>query len=374
MAKMSGGTLLQSRKGPVSERSHGSAVKCAPTLDALNEQVIILRRDDIGVDVSLAPAVDWSAFDKGEIAVQLRDTEGLAEGSVAIKASTLKRIHPALLPTQLEKEYFFPISLKTVVLQLQTHMRRITEEPPNPVPADFDTPIAQVAREDEGFFKLAKAAEQEETAIVETAQEKRKTSGPVLTPADRPASAGVRRKSSTGDTSSEPSLRSFLMVPVPPKSAGPETVSGQAECAGSKTGAIEQSALRRRGLERLQEIFMTEDKLNAHQVANLLSAFPKVTSAMVLGDGRVLGGNLPDDYDLETALLAPKIMRSVRAFNPRLKVDEISAFTLLGDRPVTLFAYGNVYILISHEGRGLLPGMRERIGEVARALDELCGG
>ena len=108
-------------------------------------------------------------------------------------------------------------------------------------------------------------------------------------------------------------------------------------------------------------------------MANLLAAFPKVTSAMILlGDGRVLGGNLPDGYDLETALLAPTIMRSIRAFNRRVRVNETAAFTLLGERPVTLFADGNVYILISYEGRGLLPGMRERIGEVARALDALC--
>jgi hypothetical protein len=374
MARMFGDSLLQSRKGSVSERSHSSAADCASTLGALNEQVIILRREDIGADASVAPALDWSAFDKGEIAVQLKDTEGLAEGSVTIKASTLQRIHPALLPIQLEKEYLFPISLKTVVLQVQTHMRRITEETPNPVPADFDTPIAQVAREDEGFFKLAKAAERKETPIDETAaQAKQKISGPVLTPADRPAFTVLRRKPSE-TTDSEPFLRSNAMIPVPPQSARPETEAGQAECAGSKTGAIEQRALKRCGLERLQEIFMTEEKLDAQQVANLLAAFPKVTSAMVLlGDGRVLGGDLPEGYDLETALLAPKIMQSVRAFNPRLRVNETSALTLLGDRPVTLFADGNVYILISHEGRGLLPGMRGRIGEIARALDALCG-
>jgi hypothetical protein len=91
------------------------------------------------------------------------------------------------------------------------------------------------------------------------------------------------------------------------------------------------------------------------------------------GDGTVLGGNLPEGYHLATALLAPVIMRSVQEFNRRLRSNEVSAFTLLGDQPVTLFAEGNVYILVSHQGRGLLPGVRERIGEVARALDALCG-
>jgi hypothetical protein len=115
---------------------------------------------------------------------------------------------------------------------------------------------------------------------------------------------------------------------------------------------------------------MTEDQLDSAQVANLVAAFPKVSSAMVmLADGTVLGGNVPDGYHLETALRAPLIMRSVQEFNRQLRSQETSAFTLLGDIPVTLFVEGNVYILISHQGRGLLPGVRERIGEVARALD-----
>ena len=63
------------------------------------------------------------------------------------------------------------------------------------------------------------------------------------------------------------------------------------------------------------------------------------------------------------------IVRSVQEFSRRLRSHQTPAFTLLGDPSVTLFAEGKVYILISHEGRGLLPGVRERIGEVARALD-----
>jgi hypothetical protein len=115
---------------------------------------------------------------------------------------------------------------------------------------------------------------------------------------------------------------------------------------------------------------MMDDLLDAPQVANLVAAFPKVKSALVMrDDGTVLGGNVPDGYHLETALLAPVIMRSVQEFNRRLRSVEMSAFTLLGGVPVTLFAEGSICILISHEGRGLVPGVRERIGEVARALD-----
>jgi hypothetical protein len=366
--------LLRIRKDLASEHSQSTAGDFARASGEMNEQVIILCREDIRADGAGAPLLDWSTFEKGEIAVQLRDTEGFADGRVTIRASTLKRIHPALLPIPLEAEYLFPISLKTVVLQVQTHLRESAEEMPNVVGPDFDTPIAQVAREDEGFFKLAKVSEPKEMPIDEMAQAKQKIPGPILTPADRPASPMLRIKFPTEYRNAEPPSRSSAKISGLPQPAGPENDAGKAEPTGPKIGTPAQNSLRRIGLERLREIFMTEDQLDARQVANLLAAFPKVNSAMImLRDGTVLGGNLPEGYHLETALLVPVIMQSVLEFNRRLRSNEISAFTLLGDQPVTLFGEGNVSILISHEGRGLLPGVRERIGEVASALDALCG-
>jgi hypothetical protein len=142
--------------------------------------------------------------------------------------------------------------------------------------------------------------------------------------------------------------------------------------AGTKIRADAQNRIRR-GLERLREIFMTEDQLDASQVAILLASFPKVKSALLMLDnGTVLGGTLPEGYHLEAALMTPVIMQRVRDFNHQLRADEASAFTLLGERPVSLFAGRHVYILIVHEGRGLLPGMRERISEIAKSLDALC--
>jgi hypothetical protein len=375
MSRKFGHALFSDRKDLASEHSDDSPGEFPPTLGELSEQVIILSREDIRADVPLAPVLDWSMFERPEIALQLKDTEGLAEGRLTIKASTLQRIHPALLPAPLAAECQFPISLKTVVLQVQAHLRRSSEERQNPAGPDFDTPIAQVAREDEGFFNLAKIAEPKETPIHETAQANRKIPGPVLTPADRPGSPMLRKKSLTEHVDSGPLSGSRAMTAAPPRSACSEAEGGRAEPAGPKSGVIALNSLRRIGMERLREIFMTEDQLDADQVAILLAAFPKVNSALImLGDGSVLGGNLPEGYHLETACRAPAIMRSVREFDRRLRPNETSAFTLLGNRPISLFAEGNVYILISHEGRGLLPGVRERIGEVAKAMNALCCG
>jgi hypothetical protein len=361
--------LFRNRKVPASEPSRGSVGEVGQPFEELKERVIILRKEDILAVAPAAPPLNWSAVEQGEIAVQLKDTEGLADGSVTIKASTLQRVHPALLPMQLEAEYLFPISLKTVVLQVQSHLRQSSEEKPEQVGADFDTPIAQAAREDEGFFKLAKASELKVTPIDETAHTKRKIAGPVLTPADRPSPPTSHRKLSPYTLTRTPSPSGPVGSPSF-QLASSGTESRQAERAAPTIEAVAQSSLRRTGLERLQEIFMMDDQLDAPQVANLIAAFPKVKSALVMrDDGTVLGGNVPDGYHLETALLAPVIMRDVQEFDRRLRSHEMSAFTLLGGVPVTLFAEGNICILISHEGRGLVPGVRERIGEVARALD-----
>jgi hypothetical protein len=371
---MFGSNLFRNRKGLAPEHSQSSAGDLPHTFEELSERVIILCREDFCIDASDAtfPPLNWSTFERGEIAVQLKDTEGLGDGRVTIKASKLQRIHPALLPNHLEGEYLFPLSLKAVVLQVQAHLRESSKERPKTVDADFDTLVAQVAREDEGFFKLAKRAEPKETPITETVQAKWKIAGPVLTPADRPVSPMLGTKFSTERSDPGAPLRSSAMRLAQSQSASPADEARKAEGGDPKCEGLTQSSLKRMGLERLREIFMTEEQLDARQVANLLAAFPKINSAMIMhGDGTVLGGNLPEGYHLETALLAPGIMRSVFDFNRRLRSNETSAFTLLGERPVTLFGEGDVYILVSHEGRGLLPGVRERVGEVARVLDVL---
>jgi hypothetical protein len=138
------------------------------------------------------------------------------------------------------------------------------------------------------------------------------------------------------------------------------------------TAAPAQKPPRKAGLERLQEIFMTEDLLDAREVAALIACFPKVSGALIfLGDGTLMGGELPKRFRVDATLLAPMVLRSAQEFGLRLKSQEPSAITVFLDQPVSLIAAGNVCILVSHEGRGLLPGMRERICEVAKALDML---
>jgi hypothetical protein len=366
-----GNYLFTNLKGQAPELSQTPSGDFPQALDELNEQRIVLRREDIRTDDPGAPELDWSKVDQEEIALQLKDTQGILDGRVTVKASTLQRIHPKLLPVQLDADYLFPVSLRTVVLQVQANLNQNSGEVVKPIGPDFDTPMAQVAREDEGFFKLEQLAQPPLAPAEERAETKRMAAEPTLTPADRPSLPLIRIKPRPEGSKSKPAI-----------ARGPHSAPTPSEYLEAKGTLIEkiglsgrwtaQKSLRRIGLERLQELFITEDLLDGCQVAKLLAALPKVKGALImLGDGTLVGGDLPEGYHLDSALLAPVIMRTVQEYSRRLKWSESSAFTIFGDPPVSIFGEGNVCILIAHERRGLLPGMLERIGETARALDAL---
>jgi hypothetical protein len=364
-----GNYLFSNLKGQAPELSRRTSGDLPHVFGELNEQMIVLRREDIRADDPGAPQLDWSKIDQGKIAVKLKDTQGMLDGRVTVKASTLQRIHPALLPVQLESDYLFAVSLRTVVLQVEAHLKQNLGEVVKPVGPDFDTPIAQIAREDEGFLKFEKLAQPPPAASEETAETKRIAAESTLSSVDRPSFPLIRTKPSAERAKSEPAIvEGPLSAPIQSEYA--EAKGTPIEKVGLSSRGIGRKPLRRIGLERLQEIFITEDLLDACQVAKLLAGFPKVKGALImLGDGTLLGGDLPEGYDLDSALLAPVIMRTVQEFGRRLKPSESSAFTIFGDPPVSVFAEGNVCILIAHERRGLLPGMLERIGETAKALD-----
>jgi hypothetical protein len=153
----------------------------------------------------------------------------------------------------------------------------------------------------------------------------------------------------------------------------PEVVESVAPKTSSEFAApVPDKPLRRVGLERLQEIFLTDDFLDARQVAKLLRAFPKVKGALILlEDGTVMGGDLPEGFNLGAAFAAPDLLRASRKFVDALNGSNVVAVTLHADIPISVFLEHRVCILIAHEGRGLLPGMRERIGDIAKALDAM---
>jgi hypothetical protein len=366
----------------------------------VEDQEIVLQPEDFTSEIG--GALNWASQAAKEIRVKLRQTDGLMDGRVTISAKILRELYPDLVPDQLQADTTFPLSLRSVVLQLQNVMRSPKGGPALAGAPDFDTPIAQVAREDEGFFKLeenacapaanppAAVSADDFGSVLPLIREKEQVredpaSAPpvqVVPPVapqkpqrsqnDPPADSGLL------DVVSRPAPRSqdpFADLPKPkapslktPPAVNPSPVAGNAKLLNPES----QKPQRRRGLELLQELFLTDDFLDAGQVAQLLRGFPKVRAALImLEDGTVLGGDLPENYRAGAALPAPALMRAVREFGTQLSSAEVSAFTVLADSPISVFLEGRVCLLVVHEGRGLLPGMRERFSQVTKALDAL---
>jgi hypothetical protein len=382
---------------------------------SVEDQEIVLQPVDFTTEIG--GALNWTSQESREIRVKLRQTDGLMDGRITISAKMLRELYPGLVPEQLKEETVFPLSLRAVVLQLQNVMRSPSDASALPGAPDFDTPIAQVAREDEGFFKLeentpSSTSSQNPLATSSTGdfgsvlplireKEQVRDNPPSLPPVqvvapfpsgkdasakkvvEPPSVPGLpdvaSRSLDDGAKSGDPSVPKDPFADLPkPKLPAPRLESAASPLPVEETPKPPEAEKRspkpqrRRGLELLQELFLTDDFLDAGQVAQLLGGFPKVRAALImLDDGTVLGGDLPANYRAGAALPAPALMRAVREFGTAISSAEVSAFTLLADLPISIFLEGRVCMLVVHEGRGLLPGMRERFCQVTKALDAL---
>jgi hypothetical protein len=362
----------------------------------LADQIIILRPEDFIDHDSGKDALNWSNLSPAEISVQFRDTSGLMEGRVAIAAGAIRRNYPSLIPPAIQDEVQFPVSLKTVVLQLQNCLRANSAQTVPTASIDFDTPIAQIAREDEGFLKLERVTESDATRA-KTANQAEPRSEPDPFPLIRektqsaPPNPPAIQVTWPPSPAPSPELRSDPFKDLP--KVGPNTGDGKSEVTSldreiapsaaavgpvqSKTGSesaaqVSDKSLRRLGLERLQEIFLTDDFLDARQVAKLLLAFPKVKGALILlEESTVAGGELPEGFNLAASFAAPNLLRASREFANALNGSNVVAITLFADTPISVFLERKLCILIAHEGRGLLPGMRERVSDIAKALNAM---
>jgi hypothetical protein len=122
-------------------------------------------------------------------------------------------------------------------------------------------------------------------------------------------------------------------------------------------------------LERLQEIFMTDDLLDVAQVLRLVSQFPRVTVAFAVARDGTIYGEAPalGGY----AGLVGGVVDGARRFAHMATGTECQGITILSERPLSIIGTENLSVILLHEGRALPPGMKERVGAIAQALSEL---
>jgi hypothetical protein len=360
----------------------------SPGPDALAGVMIRLGPSDfIGSGEGTSSVLNWSVVESKEIFVSFSDTQGLAEGRITISADALRKVYPSLVPVDTDKPFL--LSLRAVVLQVQRFLRPASS-PVTPLPGpDFDTPISQVAREDENFHRLepnmivggetrltpdtdrTSAGEESRFPLI---REKPKPPNPALTQATEEP---VRPEAKTPSTRPDP----FADLPkVGPAVIKPIQERIESKPAPAVTETLDPGTMsvqpdkpvRRVALERLQELFLTDDYLDAKAIARLLRAFPKVQAVLIMkADGTQLGGELPPGWSAETAQATPALLRQLQAYSMSLTGKAVPGCMLLTNSPVSIFLEGDICLLLVHGGRGLLPGMKERIAEIAKALSAM---
>jgi hypothetical protein len=384
MPQKFGNYLFKNLKGQQSDSSQKE--EGCESLKPLEEQIIELKREDF-LETSYPP-LKWEKISNEPLKIQLKDTRGIMEGRVSIPAITLRKLEKQFVDNETPDDAEYPVSLKTVVLQIQGFLKKKESEIPKPIGPDFDTPIAQVAREDEGFFKLEKAAGRE---ALPSEKEASDTTFPLIREKALPPEQIEGSIQERPEKLEGPRPIPITIPTVASKEKNPfadlpkiETSKQSRSSNTAKPSGIEKKRgvpqkeerknkpLYRFGLERLQEIFMTDDFLDAQQVASQLANFPKVKGVLVmLEEGTWMGGQLPPYLNQEAALMAPGLLRAVKEFSSAVTKSETAGITILSEIQMSIFMEGKVCLFIVHEGRGLLPGMRDRMIEIAKALDAI---
>ena len=377
----------------------GESVPVSPEAPALEDRVITLGEADFVSNEALVPALAWDRHPGRTVEVRLRDISGLTEGRVTIQAGVLRRAASDLVPANVPDDLQLPLSLRSVVMQIQPYLEQSDGGIPRPTGPDFDTPIAQVAREDEGFFKLEPSKGSAPAGPSRPAVDASIPAWPLIREkpavmAGPPVAVVSRPTPAPPDVQPAPPLpenrpqHPFAGLPaVGPPSPPPEparlTAEGTGPPAPAWQGGVGETQLpaplpatakskpvRRVALERLQEVFMTEDLLDVGQVLRLIGAFPKVVKAFaVTGDGEVHGQGTEM---LGTRLAPPSaLLKAAETFARTLGLRETLGLTLLLDQPISVIGNDRLTLIIFHESRNLPPGMKDRLAVVAAALADL---
>ena len=336
--------------------------------EAFAEREILLSEGDILDGQSPAP-LQWRSAG-GSVKISADKIQGILEGRTRIKAAVLQELYPALFSTDPHPGTEFLIPLKTVVAQLDGTFGSTASM--ESFQDGFDTPFGQLAREDEAKFK-----DQPEEVISMEA--------PVAISRQSTESDADSYKWSNDPVSESPTIGHETGMCVL-KNGSPEDVlvtssvesrdtnlGRPASLPGVCTGRKED--LRREGHESLQELFLTDEQLDASKVAGLILQLPRVTGVVVmLCDGALLGGGLSGGLTQALLNLTPGFAVDLARFTQTIHGGPTKFVTFAGDAClISLTICGDILILASHAKKNLLPGLRERLMATAHALNKIYG-
>ena len=123
--------------------------------------------------------------------------------------------------------------------------------------------------------------------------------------------------------------------------------------------------------ERLQELFLTEERLNLDRALALCGGLPGIRACILTRGSTILGAHrVPDAIDIVSLTANAKTMLDgVRTSSMRMGLGSIPAITIHSEKgPVSFFYSGELLMLVLHADRGFVPGVRERLAGAVEAM------
>jgi hypothetical protein len=359
--------------------------------ESFNEREVLISKGEL-LDGTAPVCLDWNRVG-GTIRIKAEKISGILEGRTRIKATVLQDLYPDLFEKTPNPGTEYNIALQAVVMQLQDLFTSLSSD--GAILEDFATPFGKLAREDEARLK----DQQDERPITG------KAASPKLFMLSQP---GVPVDLKTRDGSAEeekPPLGSARELNEEDSSGNrkigadknrrdPESKTPRAERSSESTEKLvpasdSQSRLptgsttssrsrgnlneniRREGHELLQELYLTDEPLDAAKAAQLILLLPRVTGVVImLSDGAALGGGICGGITEALLSVTPAFVKHLMDFSENVQGGSVKFVAFSGHAcQLSLTLSGDISILARHEGKNLPPGLRERLVATADALN-----
>jgi hypothetical protein len=359
--------------------------------ESFNEREVLVSEGEL-LDGTAPVCLDWNIVG-GSIRVKAEKISGILEGRTRIKATVLQDLYPGLFEKAPNPGTEYNIALQVVVMQLQDLFTSLSSDAA--ILEDFATPFGELAREDEARLK---EQHDERPKTGKVASPKFVTSPPSGAPGDlktRDGSAeGERPLLDSARELNEENPRGNREIGADGTRRGPESKTPRVErpphsaekwvsaadsqsrlSSGSTISSRPRGTLndniRREGHELLQELYLTDEPLDASKVAQLILLLPRVASVVImLSDGAALGGGICGEISEALLSLTPAFVQHLMDFSKSIQVGSVKFVAFSGHAcQLSLTMSGDIVILAGHEGKNLPPGLRERLVATADALN-----
>ncbi|MBV9107672.1 MAG: hypothetical protein JO313_16780 [Verrucomicrobia bacterium] len=413
---------LFKRKGEVPAAANASDDRS----DSLYQKDVLIREGEL-LDGQLPPTLVWGNVG-GVISIKADKILGILEGRTRIKAAALQELYPSLFERTPNPGAEYNIPLQVVVMQLKDIFAGISSEERAAV-EDFDTPFGQLAREDEARFrdkqvdrpevrpmatyKLSVSSELGSKAALKEGEQRtgeEQVTGSASKEGMQEKNTATGRNTDSDEVQSEEeksTVNESSIIPVtlneeieenakacgsdgsrrgpeaganrakqlqsPSKELEPRNVTSGNSRAASYARKSRDDNIRREGHFYLQELYLTDEPLDASRVADLILQLPRVTGVFImLSDGGALGGRLNGAISETLLSLTPEFVKHLLTFTQNIEGGPSKFATFwVHARQISLSMVGNVFIVAEHEGKNLPPGLRERLVATAQALDNI---